>query len=131
MTIGQYLETETFDNDIKKTAWNSNKEFYSQFGVLIQGINIEKMGKNLAIFTVVIRIIRKLIFIASIIVFINYPTFTIICFNFIIISSLTFDDWNHVQKDIWEQRKLIMDEYLLLLINYHLFCFTDWIEIEG
>lgn len=63
-------------------------------------------------------------------VFIDYPMFTIMVFNYCVIFYTIFVEFYHPMKSKKEQKKKILTEYVLLIVNYHLFCFTEWATYE-
>ena len=132
MTIKQLKNTYgTVDIDeIRKNAYTVEKhnEFMEKYGILLNDIDIKKIGKNLALAVVFINLYRKFLLAASIMIFINYPSFVIFSFNFNVLFYIIFINWNTPYIEHKTLIQIIVDEYILLVVNYHLFCFTDWTD---
>lgn len=101
-----------------------------KYGVLIEGMQLEKMGKTLTITTAVLYILRKLIVAVGLMSLLEYPVFTIFLFNFSSLFMVMFIVWVRPFEDPKLQRTRVVQEIVTMLINYTLFCFTDWVEFE-
>jgi len=101
-----------------------------KYGVLLEGIDIAKIGKPLAIATVLIFIYRKLVIAISVIYLIPYPVFSIFVFNMTTLVVIMFVEY----VKPFDTKKLqfikLSQEIIIIGISYHLFCFTDFVEID-
>jgi len=98
MTIKQ-LKTiyGTIDIDeIRKNAYTKekHKKFMAKYGLLLDGIDIPKVGKKLALAVVFVNLLRKFLLAAAIMIFIDYPSFVIFSFNFNVLFYIIFINWN-------------------------------------
>lgn len=109
---------------------SEHKAFLERYGCLIENIRLKELGKSTAIVASLLPIFRRLIFSGAIIQFIYYPTWSIFMFNFLILFYIIFIDFYHIYDSKSHQRQHIMNEYVLLIANYHLFCFTEWCNME-
>lgn len=117
---------------IRKNAYTKQKheEFMEKYGVLIGHIDLERLGKPITVVSIMIPQIRKLIFAAGIMIFLETPMFSIITFNYVIIFYVCFVVYFRVFDSKREQDIHIINELVLMVVNYHLFCFTSWIGIK-
>ena len=99
------------------------------YGRLLEDLNTKKLGKTLSIATVFIYIIRKFI-IAFCVVVVEHPVFNIFMFNFTTLFVLMWIIYLQPFKSSTFQKIRVIQELVIMGINYHLFCFTDWVSIE-
>jgi hypothetical protein len=109
---------------------DKHAEFMDKYGVLLNDIDIKKIGKKLALAVVFVNLLRKLLLAACIMIFMQYPTFVIFSFNFNVLFYIIFINWNEPYIEHKTLVQAIADEYILLIVNYHLFCFTEWTDNE-
>ena len=64
--------------------------FMKTYGALIEGLNIHRVGRHVALITPVIDILMKLIIAVSVTRLIKWPVFTIFVFNFVILFATEF-----------------------------------------
>jgi hypothetical protein len=102
-----------------------------KYGVLLGHIDLERLGKPITVIAVMIPQLRKLIFAAGIMVFIETPMFSIITFNYVILFYMCFIEYFRVYDSKREQDIHIINEIVLLIVNYHLYCFTSWLDIKN
>lgn len=91
---------------------------------------MQKLGKSLAIFAAILPTVRKLMFVSAIMIFITQPMWTIVIFNFSTLFYVIFIDFYQVYDCKWKHRLHVMNEYVILGSVYHLFCFTEWTNME-
>ena len=100
------------------------------YGILLNDIDLARVGKALAILTVFVRVLHKLVLALGIMVFLEYPYFTIATFNFNALFYIIFIETQSPYKEKTFHRQVILDEYLNLVVIYHLFCFTKWSDLQ-
>jgi len=101
-----------------------------KYGVLLNDIDLQRIGKTQALATVFIRIFHKLVLALGIIIFLDYPFFTIASFNFNALFFIIYIETAAPFKEKGFHRQVILDEYLNLIVIYHLFCFTKWSDLK-
>lgn len=99
------------------------------YGTLLEDIDIERIGVNQAVIAVMIRILRIMWFVAGVMLFIKRPIFCIFSFNFNITFYMVYLQMFNPLNDKVALSANLRDEFFLLLCNYHLFCFTKWLDI--
>lgn len=100
-----------------------------RYGKLLEEIDTVRMGKKLSIATVIIYIVRKLAVAVSVVV-VEHPVFNIFMFNFSSLFVLMWIIYLEPFADSTFQKTRVMQELVIMGINYHLFCFTDWVDIS-
>ena len=98
------------------------------YGTLIEGIRIDRVGRNITILTPILDILLKLIIAVSVTRLINWPVFTIFVFNFAILFSTVFILYFSPIENKIEQLRASFNALTFLLLNYHLFLFTRYTD---
>jgi hypothetical protein len=101
-----------------------------KYGVLLGHVDLERLGKTVTVISIMIPQIRKLIFAAGIMIFMQMPMFSIITFNYVILFYVCFIVYFQVFDSKREQDIHIINELVLMFVNYHLFCFTSWLGVK-
>lgn len=96
---------------------------------MIHGFNIKKMGKAVSISIPLFYLGRAAAACFALVYLTEYPYFTIITFNYFTLLSLIVEWWNWPRKDFFEQAQVILNEITLLLMCYHLFCLTEFVDV--
>jgi len=91
---------------------------------------MEKSGKKLVVSSVFVMFVQKFVFVTGIMLFLEYPSFTIFNFNFNVLFFLMFVLYMDIFKDATTKWYVVYDECTLLIVNYCLFVFTDWGTVE-
>ncbi len=101
------------------------------FGVVIQGIKLDKLKKPLTFLIGFITFYRQIFLSFGIVNFRESPIFLILMFNTcsLIVVGLILHFQPYVDK--MKQNVIILQEVGLLIINYQLFCFTGWADPEA
>jgi hypothetical protein len=118
--------------DIQKNAYTESKhnKLMKSYGVLLSDLDLERSGKCLVLTAVLIKFVRKALFVIGIIVFIKLPSFTIFNFNFNILFYIMFTTYFNLYKEKTLLFRRTLDELTMLLVNYCLFTLTDFATIE-
>lgn len=80
-----------------------------KYGSLLKDIDLERVGKKVAISTVFLTIVNKLVLALGIIVFLDYPFFTIATFNFNVLFYAGYIDWVRPFKEKSFHRQLMLN----------------------
>lgn len=117
--------------EIHRTAYTESKHeaFMAHYGRLLEEVDTRKLGKVLSIATVFIYIFRKFI-VAFCVVSVAHPVFNIFMFNFTSLFVLMWIVYLEPFTSLTFWRIRVIQELVTMGINYHLFCFTDWVSIE-
>jgi hypothetical protein len=75
------------------------------YGSLVEQFNMEGLGKTLFIVSALIPVLRKFVFASGIILFLEYPVFTITAFNYCILFYVIFVEFFRPMKDLRAQKK--------------------------
>jgi hypothetical protein len=102
------------------------KKYKSRFDSLLRDIDVKRIGKKLAILTVLIQIWNKLVIVLAIMLFLARPYFTIITFNFNSLFYIIFMGWVNPFKTKFNYLQTIFDECIIMIVQYHLIGLTDW-----
>ena len=57
--------------------------------------------------------------------------FSIVTFNYVILFYMCFIEYFKVFDSKREQNIHMINEIVLLIVNYHLYCFTSWLDISN
>lgn len=90
---------------------------------------MKKMGKAVSISIPLFHMGRAAAACLALIYLARYPYFVIISFNYVTLFSLMVEWWNWPRKDFFEQAQVILNEITLLLMCYHLFCLTEFVDV--
>lgn len=101
-----------------------------KYGILLQDYNLEKNGKYLVLASIFINFARRASFVIGIIVFVDLPILAIFNFNFNILFYVMFELYFDLYNEKTTKNKVIMSEYVNLLVNYCLFEFTEFATVE-
>jgi len=64
----------------------------------------------------------------SIMVFLEYPYFTIMSFAQTAMFYTIFMVWNSPYSDPAKNRQVVIDQVTTMIVVYHVFCFTEWTD---
>ena len=106
------------------------EQIKSKYGILLERIDIEKIGPRMTAITVFIQIARKLLFTGGVILTLERPLLSILIFNFIIQFMIMFLYLLDPFLSKKMLRMAILDEITLIVMNYHSFCFTSFTTVE-
>ncbi len=95
---------------------------------MLIGIKIEEVGVNIAIFTSIVDQLFQMIVAVGVTRLVHYPSFVTFCFNFTILFHLSFTLYFLPYRDSWKQTRVIVNDMTYLLLNYHLFLFTNFVD---
>jgi len=70
-----------------------------KYGVLLDKFSLHKSGKTLLIASIFVSIVRKFLFVCGIMLFHDYPSFTIFSFNFNVLFFIMFALYCDIYKD--------------------------------
>lgn len=88
------------------------------------------MGKP-ALLQPLLSMARKLFLVGSIVILEKKPLLCVILLNFSSLAYGCFVGWYQPFKLILTNRIELINEYFILIANYHLFCFTDFVTPAG
>lgn len=86
------------------------------------------MGPILTVLTPVVDLLLKIIIAVVITRLVDFPVFSIFVFNFAILLNLSFVLYIFPIEDKWDQTRLIFNSISYLVLNYHLFLFTNYAD---
>lgn len=69
---------------------------------------------------------RKVILVGFILVFLDKPIFSVIIVNFSTLATAIALGWIFPYKSDISNYMEMLNEFFVLLTNYHMFCFTDF-----
>ena len=121
------------DSQVKNLIFSTQeyKAFENQFGTMLQGIKIRLLSINQIIFVKVSDLLMQLVLAVSVTRLTNWPIFCVISFNFLILFHLMYLLYVQPYEDKWDQARSIINEVILLVLNYHLFLFTDYVDTSA
>jgi hypothetical protein len=102
----------------------------NKYDRLLIEIDILRLSKNTIITVIFIRFFKKLLFVLSLMLFLNQPLFSIIVLNVTIIASVM--SWGVAQPFKWRSKYYIhvLGEILVLFYVDLLYCFTGYTDSE-
>jgi hypothetical protein len=105
---------------------NLRSSFLSKYGAILEGLNLKRQGRIVLIYSVS-ETLRKLCLTTTIVYMQAYPTFSVFIVNFqaqimIVILGLAAPFTSRIENNM-----KLMNEIFMLLCNYHLFLFTDFL----
>lgn len=92
-------------------------------------MNIEKHGKRTVILFPVFNMLRKLMLALAIVIFIPYPHFAVMTFNFTSLFMIMLEVYVMPLKNRNAQYVSIFNELTTMVVNYHLFCMTNFTDV--
>jgi hypothetical protein len=101
------------------------------YGVLLEDIDFAKIGKTKAIGACVVPVFHKLLLGVVIMYFLSEPILAILAFTLCSLLILAWIYHESPYTDYHYKRRLLLNEYVLLIITYHLYCFTEWQDIDN
>jgi len=96
------------------------------YGCLIKELRLLRLGFTLAIITPFIEMLLKFIIAVSVTQLIDWPVFSIFAFNFVILLNAEFVIYFVPYQDKYKQATVAFNSVCYLVLNYHLFLFTDF-----
>jgi len=100
----------TTDLDYIKTQIykeSDHKQFMEKYGILLEEINLKKLGKTLSILTVLFTILRKFSISIGVLVLQGYPSFSIFLFNFTSLFMMMWIIYLEPYKNKGYQRMIV------------------------
>jgi hypothetical protein len=98
------------------------------YGVLIEKFDHKKNSARFTIFICLLSYLRQLVIALAITMLSTHLCLALALLNFIIFSYFMFTIENSALKDKYERIKQIINEFLLLFLNYHMFLMTDFVD---
>ena len=100
------------------------------YGALLEGIDLERIGKNKALVYIIVRALHKIVFVLSVMLFIEFPSISIILFTQNTVLFLSYFVWVKPLQQNTSNLLVILEEVVNMFVNYHLFFFTEWTGFE-
>jgi hypothetical protein len=101
-------------------------EFVSTYGCLIHGLRLQRLGRVITVMTPLIDLLFKLLVAVSVTRLVTWPVFSIFVFNFAILFSTEFVLYFNPYESRIEQIRASFNSVSYLVLNYHLFMFTEY-----
>ena len=105
-----------------------HKNFMKTYGVLIQDLRLQGNGPFLTILTPIFDFSYKLFIAIGVTLLVNWPTLTILMFNFGMILYLQFILLANPYVERLEATRLVFNALCYLCLNYHLLTLTDFVN---
>lgn len=109
---------------------NGDKQYIEKYGTLVRELNLFRKGKTALVYPLIIMG-RKLILVGFILVFIDKPLFSVIIINFSSLATGIALGWIYPHKSDISNNMELLNEFFVLITNYHMFCFTDFNNPQG
>lgn len=93
-------------------------------------MDVSKMGKWISVLVPTISLSRRLLMALSVTLLYAKPVFCIFAFNFITLFYILFFAWHMPNQSLIENFLQLLNEITVMFVNYHLFCFTRFVEID-
>jgi hypothetical protein len=103
--------------------------FAKRYGALLKRLNLGQLGKSTIIMFPVISLIRRLMIAVVITSLYSKPLYCIIAFNFILLYYATYFAWCYPYISAVENTVQLINELAIVIVNYHLFLFTGYVDI--
>ena len=118
--------------EIEKNCYTIDKyeKMITKYGTLIKDLDVPRLGKKVTMLTIIVRVYHKLIFSLSIMLFLEYPTLTIIMFTINGMAYMMFMNWYQPFADLAGYRQVMFDEIVNLIVVYHLYCLTEYTDFD-
>lgn len=118
------------DKSLKVVLLNSeeHRSFMKQFGVFLVPLKVNRLSTTILALTPVLTLLMRLLIAVSVTRLVNLPIFSIFVFNFAILFHLQFIIYFAPYEKKWEQLRIVLNEITLLILNYHLFLFTNFVS---
>lgn len=118
------------DKNLKVLLLNSEEHltFMEQFGVFLVPLRINRLSRVVLALTPVFSLLMRLLIAISVTRLVNWPVFTIFVFNFAILFHLEFIIYFSPHEFKLERVRMVLNEMTFLILNYHLFLFTDFVS---
>ena len=101
-------------------------EFVCTYGCLIEGLRLKRLGRVITVVTPLIDLFLKLLIAVSVTRLVNWPIFSIFVFNFVFLFSAEFVLYFGPYESRNEQIRASFNAISYLVLNYHLFLFTEY-----
>jgi hypothetical protein len=99
-----------------------------KYGVIIEDYDIERLGKTKTLLVIFVGLIKKFTLVGSIMVLEDYPTFIFFGFVyqtlFFAIFLIEMKPFDNSETNLTS----VLNEIILLVVTYHLFGFTNWVD---
>jgi hypothetical protein len=117
---------------IKNYAYTKDRHraLMNKYGYLLRDLDLARLGKNMSILTVLVKISHKLVTALSIILFLDYPYFTIFAFTQNTLFYTMFIVWNRPYTSAELTNQTIIDQLVNLVVIYHIYTFTEWTDFD-
>jgi hypothetical protein len=99
-----------------------------QFGVFLAPLRVNRLSRVVLALTPVLSLLMRLLIAVSVTRLVNWPVFTISVFNFAILFHLEFIIYFSPHENNLEHARMVLNEITFLILNYHLFLFTDYVN---
>ena len=107
------------------------KYFYKTVGCLVEDVCLEKVGVNVTILNPLVDMGRKFLIAVAVCYFTKQPTFVTFVFNFTTLFYVSFQWYYLPIENSIEQTRLIINELTVLVVVYHLFTYTDYVDLDA
>ena len=102
----------------------------NKYGALLDGIDIERIGKTRALTAIIVRALNRLVFVLCVMFFLERPYFTIMFMTQNIVFYTIYITWAQPYNSKALNRRMILFEVINLYVVYHLYCFTEWTDFH-
>ena len=104
---------------------NKDKKYFEKYGTLVEELNLFRKGKTALVYPLIVMA-RKVILVGFILVFIDKPVFSVIIVNFSSLATGIALGWIFPYISDISNYMDLLNEFFVLVTNYHMFCFTDF-----
>lgn len=104
--------------------------FIKTYGELLKGYDVSRIGKWGSVLIPTASLLRRLMMALVVVFLFDKPVFCVFAFNFILLAYMMVFTCYMPKQSLQDNILDIFNEITVLFVNYHLLCFTNFIDVE-